>query len=306
MNHHPTKKQRERLARKQKTISEAQEGDAAKVSPGYLQRNGIPLGLVAGGVGAVVFPQYFWAAIACIIFGLTGVAVDVWRQIVLPKRSKTSKSIFIAVCSVIVLAFGIWVFLPIPFEFSVRTIAPKYGPNSTPFGIPWINDFSELRFTLRNKSDVDYENFDAEITTDLTFEGMKQIDGIAPCAIAPARTAGRPTSQFMTGGVPVGPVNTTVTNYVIAEVLADGEVVYTGDTARKYRIRCDKLPGKSEIHFFAALSAIKPIGIGQHPETLRSPAKAADWCTIRAKFTQLGRPRSFTISECKAGHDCQP
>jgi hypothetical protein len=322
MNHRLTKKQLERHEQEVRRQVKADKTKAAAANnagvrpPGYLRRNGLPLGLLIGGIGLFA-SRYFWLGVSLFLVGAILLAIDVWNEVVFPKRNKLSKIIFGIGCALASVPFAVWLFLPVPFELSVKSTVPQYGSGSNVYGILWSDVYSRLDFTLKNSSDVDYDNLDAEISTDLTFEGLKQTDGIATCTIAPATKALRPTSQrvvggipvgphTMIGGVPVGPVDTNPTQYTIIAKGGHGELLFSGDTAVKYRIRCDKLPANSEDSFVAALSVMNPFIGDKPPEPLRAAARLPVWCTVKARFSQLGRPRSVTIPECKMGQYCKP
>ena len=283
------------------------------LNPSYFRRNGLPLALMLSGV-AYIFLPYFWLFIGLFLVGTVLFAFDVWKEAIVPKQNIISKIVFAIACLSIFTAFATWLFLPVPLQMSVRSTVPQYGENSNIYGIVWSKDFSQMDFTLKNSGDADYDNFDVEISTDLTFEGLKQTGGISTCAIAPAGSVIHFTNQkmvggtpvgprTMVGGVPVGPAETNPNEYEIVGIGPNGELTFSGNTAKKYRIRCDKLPANSEETFIAALSVINlPKKLG---EPLGGPPRPALWCTVKAKFTYLGRPRSVLISECKMGQDCK-
>jgi len=107
------------------------------------------------------------------------------------------------------------------------------------------------------------------------------------------------------GGVPVGPVETNPTGYTLVAIGKDGEeLAFSGDTSKRYRIRCDKFPASSELTFIAALSAVNPVVNGKPPDPLRGAARAAVRLSLKAKLDRLGRPRSVKIPDCQMGHDC--
>jgi hypothetical protein len=209
MKHHLTKKQRRRQELEVQRRAGANEmehlGNSTSIqAPGYVRRNGLPFGLLLSGLVYFLTP-YFWLFVGLFLLGATLFAIDVWKEAVVPKQTKISKLIFGTTCLLIFAALATWLFLPVPLQLSVRSIVPKYGAGSNIYGIFWSNDFAQMDFTLKNSSNADYDNFDAEILTDLTFEGIKQTGGIATCAIAPAGTVLRPINQKMVGGIPVGP-----------------------------------------------------------------------------------------------------
>jgi hypothetical protein len=319
MKHRHTKKQSERQEMNEAIASPAPSQSLSDYLL-YLRKNGP--GLILAGIAFFITP-YFVVGVGLFIIGAGLLAWDVWKEVVIPKQTKVSKRIFGIVCSSILAVFAIWLFLPVPLQLSVKSLIPQYGLGSNLYGIPWTDNLSRMDFTLSNNSDVDYADFDVEISTDLAFEGLKQTDGIVNCAIAPASKVLRPTVQRMVGvlptgphssigGVPSGPVETDIKKdpqqyTIVGRNVENGELIFSGDTAMRYRIRCDKLPAHSEDTFVAAISVINPFVNGKFPEPLHSPnAKRPDWCSVKAKFTWLGRPRSVTINQCKMGQTCEP
>jgi len=243
----------------------------------------------------------------------------IWKEVVAPRQNEISKIIFGAACFLIFAGFVVWLFLPVPLQLTVQSTIPKYGPGSNIYGILWNDYFAQVDFTLKNQSNSDYEKFDAEIYTDLTFEGVKQTGGISTCAMAPAGPVLHPINQRMVGGIPVGPhemiggvpvglAETDPQEYEVVGVGPNGELTFSGDTATKYRIRCDKLPANSDATFVAAVSVVN---VNLKSESLGKPLRGSPrlplwWCTLKTKFTYLGRPRSITVSECKMGRTCAP
>ncbi len=321
MKHRRTKKQLERQEMKEAIVSPAPSQSLSDYLL-YLRKNGP--GLILAGIAFFITP-YFFVGVGLFTIGAGLLAWDVWKEVVIPKQTKVSKRTFGIVCSSILVAFAVWLFLPVPLQLSVQSVIPKYGPGSNLYGIPWSDGLSRMDFTLRNDSDADYVDFDAEISTDLTFEGIRQTDGIVTCAIAPASKVLRPTVQSMVGvlptgphssigGVPSGPVETDIQKgvgdqhyFAMARNVENGELIFSGDTAMRYRIRCDKLPAHSEDVFVAAISVISPFVNDKFPDHPFSPtAKLPAWCGLKAKFTQLGRARSVVISQCRMGKTCKP
>jgi hypothetical protein len=191
-----------------------------------------------------------------------------------------------------------------PLVVYATSTVPKYGQFSAPYGIEWRSEYSQLNFTLKNSSDKDYENFDAEISTDLVFEKIKQIRGLEDCKIEGTHPTGDVTNQLMAGGVPVGPVEVNPGEYKVVPADKDGRIIgpELGGADTKYRIRCDRLPAKSNADFFAALEAVN---IGRMSGPIFSPPRAAGWISVEAKFQTSGRVRAKTISKCAMQKLCR-
>jgi hypothetical protein len=297
---HLTRKQRQAQVDKAKQV----EAKGASAQPSsYLRRNGLPLGVLLAGLGFIL-PRYFWIGVGCFVVGAGLLAFDVWKEVVIPKRGKTSKIIFAIVCLLAAATFLFWLFQPVPLQFAASSNVEKYGPDSVLFGIPWSKDYAALHFKLKNPGPIDYDDFDAELSTDLMIEELRLTDGLASCSIAPVGERFHPISQKMVGGVPVGPVDMN-SSYQIVSVGKNGEILYSGSTAHSYRIRCDKFPANSESAFLAAISVMNPFVDGKPPAVLHAAPRPVAWCTVKVRFATLGRPRSITISECKMNQDCR-
>jgi len=283
---------------------------------GYLRRNGFPLGLLVASVTIFLTP-YFWSCVGLFALAVLISAIDVWKEVVVPKHNQTSKIVFITVSVTAVGLFCFWLFRPVPLMLTASSSVPRYGPGTNIDGIPWSNSYAELRFTLTNTSSVDLDNLDVEVSTDLMIEALKEIDGLASCIIAPSGQTFLAIHQRFVGskpvgpnkmeeGEPVGPAVTNDPNYKIAAVDEQGRIIgFSGGTSRIYRIRCDKFPAKSRSNFIAALSVLNAHVGGKPPNSLYSEPRVAAWCTAKAKFSTLGRPRSADILVCKMGQDCK-
>ena len=272
-------------------------------NPSYLRRNGLPLGLFLAGLGFIL-PRYFWFGVACVVSGGGLLAIDVWKESIVRKQGRINRVMFWVLFSFVGIIFLFWLFHRVPLQLTASSMVPRYGAGSTVFGIPWSDSYAELQFKLRNPSSIDYDNFDVHVSTDLTIEGLRMIGGLAPCSVAPSGEQSLVTTQKFVGDAPVGPAKPDDKQYTVLNLLRNGEVSYSGDIAREYRIRCDRLAANSESNFVAALSVMNPLVNGRPPSILRAPPRPVAWCTIKATFETLGRPRSITISNCKIGQAC--
>jgi len=319
MARHITRKQRQ-LREQKAHASTGEDLKNAEQAPtsrffDYLRGNG--LGLILSGIAFFLTP-YFQLGIGFFLIGSVLLANDIWKDVVIHTQKRIYRIGFVTCGTLYFVGFALWLLWPCSLKVSATSSLPKYGPGSNLYGIPWSDGYARLDFKIRNPSDVDYDNFDAEISTDLTFEGVKQIGGIESCAIAQAGEVIRPTSQRMVGimpvgpgatagGVPAGPVDTNPTQYTVVAIGKDGEeLAFSGDTAKRYRIRCDKFPANSEFTFVAALSVVNPVVNGRPPEPLRGAARAAARFGVKAKLDRLGRPRSISLPSCQMGQDCMP
>jgi hypothetical protein len=49
---------------------------------------------------------------------------------------------------------------------------------------PWETQYSEMLFHIKNPESFDYDNFDAEISTNLVIGELRQLRGLSDCKIA--------------------------------------------------------------------------------------------------------------------------
>src|SRR5215471_15092471 len=170
MNHRLTKKQKEQIEREARNQARPNElkntisNNGTVGILGYLRKTG-PLGMVIGVIG-LFFSPYFWLGIALFALGAVLLGIDIWKEVVIPKHSKRGKIVFVVVSLLLGTGFLFWLFQPVSLALSALSIIPKYGAGSNPYGIPWSDEYSQLDLELTNPSDVDYVDFDAEVSTD--------------------------------------------------------------------------------------------------------------------------------------------
>lgn len=225
------------------------------------------------------------------------------------------------------LAFGLvgflswWILKPARIELEAVSKVPTYGEGSVLGGITWHKEYVQLDLTIRNASDDDYRDFDAEITTDLMFEDLRQESGLASCMILRSGKPFDATSQRMVGvkptvdengtlraegGVPVGPVDATGDQYTVIAVDKNGQIIsISGKTNRTYRIRCDKVPASSQNNFVAALSVVNPPINGKLGPALYGPPRPATQFSAKIKLTMGVLKRSLRIVNCRIGQTCK-
>ncbi len=207
----------------------------------------------------------------------------------------------------LVALFSWRLFRPTPIELQFSSTVPLYGPESDVSGIRWDDKYSELRLLVRNLSDVDYDNFDLALTSDLMFVDLRQENGLASCVIAPE---GEPfpnaTSQKLVGGRPNGPVDTSGENYKAVAVDADGQVIsVSGNIKRTYRVRCEKFPSHNQNSFVGGLVAINPFLKSKPPKELFGTPRAASQLSAKISFKVSRRQRNAAIVKCKVGQICK-
>lgn len=292
MKHRPTRAQRlrwELAKQKEKGAQQSQTVPTGTDVWQYTKRIGLSLALVASAF-SLLTPAYFWVGVGLFYVGVVLLGIDICSENFFKNWSSSQKVAFaIAYLLILGLFSRFWLFRPAPVEIRAISTVPIYGPGSVVNGIEWSDAYSELRFSLKNPSGTDYDDLDVEISTDLIIEAVGRVDGLASCVAVPL-SGGIPfTIQPMQGGVPVGPV----------------AVSPPGGADQTYRIRCEKLPARSQNDFVVALSVFNPFVNGIPPAKLYGPRRVASWFTAKLRFSTLARPRSVVISQCKMGQTCE-
>jgi len=283
----------------------------------YAVKIGLPLVLIGIGI-SLFFTPNFWTGVIIFCIGIWLATRDIARQPFV-RRLKRRDKIFLRIAYVAaVLAFAWWLFRPVQVELQASSNVPTYGEGTDVSGIHWTKEYSDLRLSVRNNSDLDYDNLDIAVTTDETFVDLRQTSGLASCTIAPEGEPFFVTSQRMVGGmpigpgkmaggVPIGPADTSGQNYTVIAVDKTGRIIsISGGVNQTYRIRCEKFPAHNVNTFVAALGIINPIIHGQFPNgLLYALPKPATRFSARINFTTSGRPRTVAISDCKMGQACK-
>jgi hypothetical protein len=252
-------------------------------------RMGVPLAIATFGA-ALIMTSLFPFGVIFFYLGLVLFAFDVryenfFQGLRLPIR------IMLAVIylATIVVGSRMWIFRPAPFEVVASSSIPQYGPGSVIDGIAWDSNFSDLHFSIKNPTGIDYDGFDAEISTDLVITAIRQIRGLSECKIESSNPSPELHVQRMVGGQPVGPVDSTPEKYKVIPLDRDGRPILP----KFYRIRCEKVPATSQLDFSGALA-----------NAVGAP-RAASWVSVTAKFQTSGRNRMETISKCQIGASCR-
>ncbi len=283
----------------------------------YAVKIGLPLALLGTGV-TLFFGPYFWWGVVLFYSGLLLLTLHIAKQAFVRGQRRRTKIFLRIIYVVLLLVFSLWLFRPAPIELQASSSVPVYGPGSDINGIQWHDRYAELHLMVHNPSEIDYDNLDIEIATDLTFEALRQTGGLASCTIAPAGEAVPPAiSQKMIGGIPVGPgemiggvpagpADTSGEHYKAMWLDANGRVIaISGGINQTYRIRCEKFPANNRQTFIAALSVINPIVRGKLPSGLYAAPRPATRFSAKIGFTTLGRPRAAVLSDCKIGQTCK-
>ncbi len=118
------------------------------------------------------------------------------------------KLIFIAVYLAIIVAISLkWIFVAAPLDVHAESDVPVLGQGSNVNGIEWDSRFSQLYFSVGNPTTTDYDDFEAQVSTDLVISSLKELNGLSDCTIASTHPPMQAHFQRYVDGKPVGPVD---------------------------------------------------------------------------------------------------
>jgi len=226
-----------------------------------------------------------------------GILVSLGEVVYDPYFRKRPLIIQIVLIAVVLCFFDVFTIYVVagsaPLETSATSSVPKYGPGTRIADIEWEDVYSALNFYIKNPSGVDYDDFDAEISTDLVIAKLHQLDGLASCTIASSHPPLGFHVQPMRGDQPLGPADSQNEIYAVVPLDKNGNpiVPVSGGADWSYRIHCDKIPSHSQSDFFAALEVVNPIKDGRLPLRLFGTPAAATWIAVNASFETSGRVR---------------
>lgn len=280
---------------------------AARSRPKFLEfvviRLGVPLGLIALGIALMAW-NLFYPGIVIMYLGAALFGLDIMYEKFFSELTFRTKIVFVSANLIVIVATS-WLFIFVPAHFKVSassTVPSTYGPGSKMDGIDWQKQYSVLRFHIMNDSNFDYENFDAEISTDLVIGKMRLFHGISECKIAGVHSEAEIHWQHMVGGQPVGPLDDPNYDYQVIPVGPDGKpIVPVSGGDWSYRIYCNRIPANTQLDFVSALEVVNEPGNAQ----LYGPPKAASWISLKARFQTSGRSRLEIISRCPMGKPCE-
>jgi hypothetical protein len=273
-------------------------------------RMGVPLGIVGVGVGLMT-AAYFYAGIFLLYLGLLLVAVDIAFEKFFVKWPAGLKALSgIVYVLAIAAASYFWIFTSAPLSVFANSSVDVYGPGTELHGIKWLPRYSELTVEIGNDSSTDYDNFDAELSTDLVINHLVQTEGLGECKLEGIHGAMEPAHwQHMENGKPVGSIDDPKWEYQTVPFDKNGNAIVPFNGADwTFRIRCDKIPAKSRISLFGALVVLDPRAshcIAPCSYSFFAPPQPARKVVIAAKFQTAGRNRTKVEFSCATGSQCQ-
>jgi hypothetical protein len=159
-----------------------------------------------------------------------------------------------------------------------------YEPGTDVGGIKWSALYSDLRVTLTNPMEEDYEDLDFTITTDLKIVRVAQLSGI-------------PNVTFFVGPNKIPPVWPT------GKKDANGNDLYqpmtpspgAPQTAKTYRVRCDKMPRRSKLELVIALMGSRPM-VNNNPWTMMDK-RPPQHVEVEGQFRAFGEIRKLAFTK---------
>jgi hypothetical protein len=270
-----------------------------------LSRSTLVLNLSVGLVRMMAGYSFGWAVVqGYLLFLLAG--CEFWLEPVFTRRP------WIRYWGLLAVAFSTawfsfaFVFVKAPLEVWASSRVNKYGPGSKLHGIDWLDRYSEVTVNINNPTSGDYDNFDAQVSTDLAINHMFQIGGLGQCKVEGVHGAIDPPHwQHMHGDQPVGAIDDPHWGYEVIPTDKEGKAIVPFAGADwTYRVRCDKIPANSQLELFGALVAVNAHMYAKPPCLVpcRWPffdaPKPAKWISVLASYQTSGRKRTKTMGRC--------
>lgn len=269
-------------------------------------RVGVPLGIIAIGVGLMTTPMSFWLGMILFYVGLALLAFDIaFEEFFQRIPGKVQVIMGLLYVGAIILASFHWIFVPAPLEIWAESSAPVYGEGSDIEGISWEPQYSEMHFWIKNPSSSEYSNFEAEISTDEVIAGVRETNGESDCKIASTHQSliiqgqeHTPDSKLIgQAGNPIRGQHA----WVIPLDKNGKPIVPVSGGDWSYKIRCDAIPANSEIDFFVALEVVVD---DPSRNMLFGPPTPASWITMRSNYDRRWT-RKTEITKCSMQSICK-
>ena len=127
--------------------------------------------------------NFFWAGVGLCILAWLFFIVDWFR---VSRGMPNITKFFGTLVPNILLILVIWIAIrPAPLEISFDAPNMDYSEGSDLHGIKWISQYSELRITLANRTDNEYDNVDVFISTNISIAQIVTVGDHINCVNAP-------------------------------------------------------------------------------------------------------------------------
>lgn len=161
----------------------------------------------------------------------------------------------------------------------------SYPEGATVDGLVWGSDMVDVRFTLANSTDRDYEDVDLALATDLDIIGAAQTDGVTKVELSPQSNPNDPvTDAYLSGKDANGNIrifpNTKMARHISV-----------------YRLRCDKFAKRSRVQLTVQVLKANPVVNGIFPQRFYAPRTIPAWASVRGTYKVLGREHDVEVSK---------
>ncbi|MGH7182628.1 MAG: hypothetical protein ACREJN_11710 [Nitrospiraceae bacterium] len=197
--------------------------------------------VIMGSAALIPGPEYFWFFAGFVNLGLIIFGIDVFFER-WEKRWLRWCCVFVVVA--VAGAFNWFSFADYRLEFDSVTEAAdvEHQPGTSIAGIPWRPEFTKLEVIIRNPTTSNYSDLDLIIRPDMAVAKIAQLTDIQGLSLED--------------------------KYGVKTTIVQGEVQGQGHrqteiplvlhaTNAGYRVRCEKLPGKTGIRLILAVVGIR-------------------------------------------------
>ena len=176
----------------------------------------------------------FWIGASLIYLGFLLVAIDLWVEPDL--HGKTGMRIVGVLAIALFAAAFSWriVFVKAPLDVMAFTINGTHPPGTTIAGIAWKAQFTELQVWLVNPTERNYDDLNVVIRPGSPIAAIAQLTAIPNVSFEDSHAA---------------------TGRLISNATVIPLILLATDTG--YRMRCPRLPAKTEIKVVIALADVK-------------------------------------------------
>ena len=205
----------------------------------------------------------------------------------LHERKGLATKVILVLVALASIGAGIWWEVSRPYSLivDIHYRPDPYPEGATVDGLVWGSDMVDVRFTLENSTNRDYEDVDLTLATDLDILGASQTDGVTKVQLSPQIDPNDPvkdayiTTKDANGNVRIFP-NTQIARHISV-----------------YRLRCDKFAKRSMVQL--AMQALKanPVVNGVFPQRFYAPRTIPTWVSVRGTYSVLGREHDVDASK---------
>lgn len=260
----------------------------------------LPLGRYLESIGGsltvagffTTFPaKLYWVGVGLFFGGMLFVALGVlwedwklgWRLLVCLFWSALTVLVAVAV-----------VFVPAPLSIAANSGWGAYADKSDVYGISWERGMSELRVTLLNQTDNNYDDLDFNMVPDVETRKVVQVTSV-------------PNVTLMVGGDTGASGEIISDSHLLVNGVEQPQPTYSSRDG--FRLLCSRFPKHSKMELIVAL--VNPVQIpgssspnkvtsvlrSGDPEDFAGPKKVATKMSIRGDYFVMNHPHKIDIRE---------